>query len=343
MDWRIDNLGALHLLWGVAALAGLTVYGLARRDGALRVFASANLLGTLVPHVSRPRQVVKAGLALAAMVSLVAALMGPRWGVYWEDVQRKGVDLMICLDVSRSMTARDVVPNRLERAKQDIRDLVAILPGDRVGLIAFAGLPVMKCPLTIDYGFFRLVLDDISVNSAPRGGTNLGDAVRMAADAFDDRIKNHKAIIVISDGEDQESYPIDAAEKVFKERGIRIYTIGLGDAGQGARIPLSEGPGTEYLVHDGQQVWSKMNPECLQQMALTGGGAYVPAGTQHIELDRIYTEKISTIEKREFEAQKVQRYHARYQWFVAAALALLLVESLTRDVRAAPRTMENVG
>ncbi|MCK6457613.1 MAG: VWA domain-containing protein [Phycisphaerae bacterium] len=330
---KLDNLTNLHLLWVVIGLAGLTAYGFAMKNRALRTFASANLLGTLVPNVSRRRQVIRAVLALASMIFLVIALLGPRWGVFWEEVHRKGIDLMICVDVSRSMLARDLAPNRLERAKQDIRDLVAALPGDRVGLLTFAGLPILKCPLTIDYGFFRLVLDDVDVNSAPRGGTNLGDAIRMAAESFDDRIKNSKAIVLISDGEDQDTYPVDAAAKVYRERGIRVYTIGLGDATQGARIPVGKGGQENYLVHDGQQIWSKMNPQTLQEIALAGGGAYVPAGTQNIELDRIYKEKIATIEQREFEARKVQRHHARFQIFAAIALGLLLIESLTNEVR----------
>src|SRR5262249_24588900 len=175
----------------------------------------------------------------------------------------------------------------------------------------------------------RLVLDDISVNSVPEGGTNLGDAIRVAGDAFDDKIKNYKAIVVISDGEDQESYPIQAAEKAYREKGIRLFTIGLGDSGQGSRIPATGG---DYVMHEGKQVWSKMNPECLQQIALAGGGAYVPAGTQNIELDRIYTEKIAPLETREFEARKVQRYYPRYQIFAAAALVLMLIEAAMSEL-----------
>ncbi len=330
MELRLDNLSLLHLLWAVAGLAGLAVYGFERRQRALRTFASANLLGALVPDACFRRHVARAALVLLALALVVGALIGPRWGVYWEDVQRKGVDLMICLDVSRSMSARDVPPSRLERAKQDIRDLLSVLPGDRVGLVVFAGLPVLKCPLTIDYGFYRMVLDDVEVNAASRGGTNLGDAIRVAASSFDDAIRNHKAIVLVSDGEDQESYPVEAAEKAWEEQGIRVFTIGLGDRSQGSRIPTPDGG---YMMHDGQQVWSKMNPECLQQIALAGGGAYVPAGTASIDLDRIYQEKIATIEKREFEAKKVQRFRARFQYFVAAALALLMIETLMGEVR----------
>lgn len=338
---RFDNLQYLHLLWLVPVLAGVFAAGFAMKNRALRAFASANLLGTLLPNVSRRRQWFKAALVLAAVAFLIISLVGPRWGTYWEDVHAKGLDLMICLDVSKSMLAGDVKPSRLERAKQDIRDLVSALPGDRVGLVAFAGKPSMKCPLTIDYGFFRLVLDDINTGAAPLGGTNLGDAIRVAADSFDDRVKNHKAIVLITDGEDQESYPVEAAEKVYRDKGIRVFTIGLGDAGQGSRIPGDHGG--DYVMHDGQQVWSKMDPRTLQDIALAGHGAYVPAGTQNIELDRIYNEKIAPLEKREFEAKKVQRQYARYQVFAAIALLLLMAETLTSELRGGKRVVQPAG
>lgn len=333
MQLQLDNLQYLHLLWLVPALTALCLWGFAQKDRALRVFASANLVGTLIPHVSRGRQVIKAALAIVALVCVILAMVGPRWGFYWEDVQAKGRDLMICLDVSRSMLAQDVKPDRLERAKQDIRDLIAALPGDRVGLIVFAGKPVLKCPLTIDYGFYRLVLDDVSVTSAPLGGTNIGDAIRMAQESFDDHIKNYKDIILISDGEDQETYPIDAAEKAYRDHGIRIFTVGLGDATEGSRIPVNSSSSGQFVEHEGRQVWSKMNPQCLQQVALAAGGAYVPAGTQSIELDRIYREKIATAEKREYEARKIQRFYSRYQIFAGLALLLLVVETLTSERR----------
>ncbi len=338
---RFDNLQYLHLLWLVPVLAGVFAAGFALKDRALRAFASANLFGTLMPNVSRGRQWFKAGLVLAALALLIVSLVGPRWGTYWEDVHAKGLDLMICLDVSKSMLASDVKPNRLDRAKQDIRDLVSALPGDRVGLVAFAGKPSMKCPLTIDYGFFRLVLDDITTGAAPLGGTNIGDAIRVAADSFDDHVKNHKAIVVITDGEDQESYPVEAAEKVFRDKGIRVFTIGLGDAGHGSRIPAAEKG--DFVMHEGQQVWSKMNPKALQDIALAGHGAYVPAGTQNIELDRIYNEKIAPLDKREFEAKKVQRQYARYQVFAAMALLLLLAETLMSELRGGKRAAPPAG
>lgn len=323
---EFENLEALHALWAVPVLLGICFYGFARRERAMRRFASAGLLERLAPGRSGVRRWAKSVLVLLAVIAMIAALAGPQWGEYYQDVQRKGIDIMIVLDVSRSMLARDVVPSRLERAKQDIRDLVRILPGDRVGLVTFAGTASLACPLTTDYGFFRLALEEVGPQSAARGGSLIGDAVRKASDCFDDRIQKYKAIILITDGDDQESEPVLAARDAYVNHGIRIYSVGIGSAEDGARIPVQQGGQEVYLQHEGQEVWSKLNPGLLESMADAGAGAYVPAGTAHIELDRIYERYIAAQEKKEFEETRVKRFRVQFQWFVAAALVCLLGE-----------------
>jgi Ca-activated chloride channel family protein len=340
-DVRFDSLACLHLLWVVLALAGVVVYGFVQKQRALRRFASTDLFARLMPAVSRGKQRFKAALLLGAAVLMVASLIGPRWGVFWEDVQREGVDILVLLDVSKSMLAQDVVPNRLERAKQDIRDMLSILGGDQVGLMAFAGTASLKCPLTMDYGFLRQVLDEVEPASVARGGTAIGDAIRKAVGepnpedtgAFDDKIKKHKAIILITDGEDHETYPVEAARVAFEKHGVRIYTVGIGDSDQGQRVPVDEQGQQVYLKHDGQEVWSKMDPRTLREIALVSGGAYVPASTHSIELDKIYREKIAKLEKRTLESRKLKRYRPQYQWFLFGALVLLLWESLISERR----------
>jgi Ca-activated chloride channel family protein len=326
MVQEFENLGALHALWLVPALVAVFAYGFARRRRALQRFASPQLLERLAPGQSALRRWLKAVLVLVAVVFMVAALIGPKWGEYYEDVQRKGIDVMIALDVSRSMLARDVAPNRLERAKQDIRDLVRILPGDRVGLVTFAGTATLSCPLTTDYGFFRLALEEVGPQSTPRGGSLIGDAVRKCVSCFDDRIQKYKAIILITDGDDHESEPVLAARDAFENHGIRIYTIGIGNTEDGSRIPVRTGGVETYLQYEGQEVWSRMNPVLLSQMADAANGAYVPAGTSNIELDRIYQKYIAAQERREFEEERVKRYHVQFQWFAAAALLCLVAE-----------------
>lgn len=333
MDVRFNNLAYLHLLWAVPLLFVVVLYGFRRKHRALNRFASSNLVAGLIPQVSFARQWVKALLLLAAMVALVLGLIDPRWGVTYEEVPRRGIDIMFVLDVSRSMLAEDIRPNRLERAKQAINDVLEVLGGDRVGLVTFAGAPVLKCPLTINYGALRMILDETEPLGAVRGGSLLGDAVRLAADSFADEIKQYKAIIVLSDGEDQDSYPAQAAKTTFSERGIRIYTVGIGDTETGARIPIEKDGQKLYLQHEGQEVWTRMQPETLREMAVAGGGVYIPAGTSNIDLGQLYLDRIAPEETREFETSRIERYHVRFQWFAGLALALLMAETLMTDRR----------
>jgi len=333
MDIRFEHLGYVHLLWAVAALLATIAYAFARKRRALARFATANVLGDLMPEVSLRRQWFKAALVLLALVTLIGGIIAPRWGMYWEEVPRRGVDIIFVLDVSRSMLAEDIAPNRLERAKQNIRDVLEVLGGDRVGLVTFAGMASLKCPLTVNYGSFRVALDEVGPQGAARGGTLLGDAVRVAADAFVDAVKKYKVIVVLSDGEDQGSYPLEAARKVQADMGIKVFTIGIGDASEGARIPVEAAGQKAYLQHEGQEVWSKMDPTTLQQMALAGDGAYIPAGTRNIDLGRIYQERMAPAEQRDFESTRVQQYKVRYQWFAGLALVLLVIEMLVSERR----------
>ena len=333
-DIRFDHQEYIHLLWLVPLLAGVFMYGFWRKRRGLRVFATANLHEALVPRVSPARQRVKAALALLALAFAVLALTGPRWGVYYEEVHRKGVDIIIALDVSRSMLAEDIAPSRLERAQLAIGDLLEQLEGDRVGLVTFAGAAVKKCPLTINYGSFKTALSHVDIHSSPRGGTLLGDAIRKAKECFVDRVKDHKAIILISDGEEHETdYPVEAARAVYDENGIIICTVGIGDVREGARIPIVENGQRTFLKHDGQEVWSKMKPALLQEMAVVGGGMYLPAGTGDFDLARVYDWIRDKLDVVEFEAQYTERYYARFQWLTGLALLLMVVETLVNDRR----------
>jgi Ca-activated chloride channel family protein len=263
-------------------------------------------------------------------------LAGPHFGEYYEKIARRGVDCFICLDVSRSMLAEDVKPNRLERAKADIRDLLAKLGGDRVGLIVFAGKPVVRVPLTNDDGFFRQSLDEVDVKSAPRGGTLIGDALRKAMESMPKRADSDQAIVLITDGEDQESMPYEAAKNAA-EQGIKIFTVGLGDAAEGARIPVVDSAGKKLYVKDEQgEHWSKVDQELLKKIALDSGGAYIPAGTRAYDLGEVFEEHFSGLARgEETEKQLQKRNKEQYQLFLAFAIVLLAVE------RAIPRCPKN--
>jgi len=331
-DIRFDHPSYVHFLWLVPLVAAVFAYGFWRKQRGLRLFATANLLEALVPRVSTTRQHIKAGLVLLAAAAAVMALIGPRWGVYYEEVHRKGVDIIVALDVSRSMLAEDIAPNRLERAKLAIGDLLEQLEGDRVGLVTFAGDAVRKCPLTINYGSFKMALADVDTYSSPRGGTMLGDAIRRAKECFVDRVKDHKTIILISDGEEPETdYPVEAARAAYDESGIVVCTVGIGDVLTGARIPIVENGQKTFLKHDGQEVWSKMIPATLQDMAVNGEGMYYPAETGDFDLGEVYDWIRNKLEVVEFEAKFTERYYAQFQWFAGLALLLVVAETLVTD------------
>ncbi|MHC4219327.1 MAG: VWA domain-containing protein [Planctomycetota bacterium] len=335
MDVRFNHLESLHWLWLVLALAAIIAVGFALTRRDLHRFATAGLLDRLLTRTGVGARYTRAALLLAALVALVASLLDPRWGVTYRQVQQRGVDIVIVLDISRSMLAGDARPNRLDRARQYIGDLVDQLGGDRVALVTFAGVPTLKCPLTVDYNALSLALATVSPQAAPRGGSNLGDALRVAADAFTDDEPDHKAIVVFTDGEDHGSYPLEAAQRLTDTLAVPVYTVGIGNPDEGARIPILVDGNRVYLTYDGQEVWSRMNASLLREIALATGGAYVGVGTGTVDMGRVYGERIEPMARREFESTTLRRHHAQYQWFAGLALLLLLAESLIGDPRAA--------
>ena len=343
MDVTIQQPSAWY--WLIAALVAgvLLIFALRSRSRALRRLAEAPLARRLTPELSLTRRWVRALLLFVALVLLVVAMLDVRWGRRIVQLPQRGIDVLVVLDVSRSMLAEDVRPNRLVRAKQMVSDLMERMAGDRVGIVTFAGSGVLSCPLTGDFGAVRMILDEIDTMSSERGGSLLGDAVRLASESFTDDIKDHKAIVVISDGEDQDSFPVEAARQAFEERGIRIYTVGIGDENEGARIPIAGAGPQRYLTYDGQEVWSKMNPDVLRSMALEAGGAFVPAGTSIVDLGEVFEQHIEAIERQEFGEGRIEILTARYQWFAALALAALLLETWLTDVRRGSRMRSAEG
>ncbi len=324
MYW--ENPTMLLWLWILPVVAGLLIHAHRRRAAAARRFADQVMVDRLMPSFRGARPWVKATLVLLALGCLIVATARPRFGVYFEKVTQRGVDLFVLLDVSRSMTAEDVAPNRLQRAKSDIRDLLAKLPGDRVGLIVFAGKPVVKVPLTTDQGFFRTVLERIDTQSAPRGGSLIGDAVRKCIEAMPRRADRDQVAVLITDGDDQDSYPKEAATEAAR-RGIKIFTVGLGDSSEGARVPIRDKSGKlQYLKYEGQEVWSKVNEPLLKEIALTTGGAYIPAGTRAYDLGQVYEDHLAGLARGEIRAEKRKRYRERFQLFVCLGVLLLLAE-----------------
>ena len=337
MDIRFNNLDSLHWLWLVAAAAALPIVAGVLKRRALARFATVNLLPRLTAAISAPKRAMRGVFLIITMLLLVAALIDPRWGVTYRPVTQRGVDILILLDVSKSMLAEDARPNRLDRAKQYIRDLVAELAGDRVGLITFAGVPSVRCPLTIDYGAFLLALDLVGAEDAPRGGSLLGDAIRLAGDSFTDEAPDYKAVILFSDGEDHGSYPLEAAQRLHGKLDLPIITVAIGDSEEGARVPIDVNGQRVYLTYQNQEVWSKMDPALLRELALATQGAYVPAGTGYADMASIYEQRIEPLARREFDAISTTYHHAQYQWFAGAALLLLMIETALGSRRASAK------
>jgi Ca-activated chloride channel family protein len=322
------------LLWllAVVPMVGLfLVFAHRRAERTIAAFADTSLLPRLAPDVSRRRRVARDVLRLAVIAAVVVAAAGPRWGFHWEEVRREGVDLVIALDVSKSMLAVDVKPNRLERAKLAILDLVSLLQGDRVGLVAFAGTAFLQCPLTLDYDAFAQSLSALDVGMIPRGGTAIERAIDAGIDAFEGRQGGHGALILITDGEDHEGDASAAAARAA-EQGVKVFTVGIGTV-EGELIPVVDASGSRAFLkdRDGKVVKSRLDETMLQSVAEKTGGAYIQASGVALGLDELFRDHISALDRRELESAIERRYEDRFQVPVAIALLLLGIESLIGD------------
>lgn len=347
-DFQFGNVTMLHGLWIVPGLALLMLYASRRRRQALRRFVHDALLAR-VQGTSRPdpaRRVLKGTLVLGAVALLVIALARPAWNEVVREVSQRGRDVVFLLDVSRSMLAEDLPPNRLERAKLSILDAVDRLDGDRVALAVFAGSTVVKCPLTLDYGFFRMALDDATPLSVTRGGSLIGDGLRTVLnDVFDGKRSNHRDVVLITDGEDHESFPVEAAAEAG-ELGVRLIAIGLGDERVGHRIPVatdasggSSASQRSFLQHQGQEVWSRLDADTLRKMAdSTPGGRYLNVATGTIDFGTVYRRLIATAEGREIGSRTIGTRDEKFQIFLAICLLLLALEIALREHSATRRT-----
>ncbi len=328
-QWHFAEGVWLHALWGVPVALGLAWYAYRQRRRAVALFAGSAKRGPV-----GVRTAVRAALFAAALACAAIAVARPQGDEQEETVTLKGRDLVFLVDVSRSMLATDVVPTRLERAKLWIKDLAKNLKGDRVALVAFAGASSVKCPLTLDYAYFRLALDELSPRSVPRGGTLIGDAIRKAlTQVFDGTPGRYRDVILITDGEDHESFPTQAAAQAG-EQGVRIIALGIGSEGEGALVPQGEEAGKEYVEFEGERVRSKMDAGSLAQIAAaSAGGVFLNVGTGTIDLERVYRDLIAGAEKNEVGSTSIKRYEEKFQIVLALAVLLLIVESFIDDRR----------
>jgi Ca-activated chloride channel family protein len=334
---NLGNDRALWLLFIVpVVLLPAYIWCFWQKAKALRILACNEMLKKINVSVSLKKQIFKALLLIVGFISIVIALTEPKWNPQAQRIKRQGRDVCILLDTSRSMLAEDIKPNRLERSKIAIRDLLETLKGDRIAIVTFAGNSTVKCPLTQDYAFVRMALADISTESSSRGGTMIGDAIRKATEeVFDKQSREYKDIILITDGEDHDSFPVQAAEKAAVD-GIRIIAIGLGDENQGGRIPIT-GPNGEktFLKYNGQEVWSKVDGDMLREVVYAAdGGKYlsVEPGTT-LDLGQIYESLIASAQKRQLESTTMLKYDEKFQIFVALGLILIICEVFISEHR----------
>lgn len=322
-----------HLLWLVPALTVFFLWVRNKRRQAMERFADPELLQQLAGSVNNRGRTLRTVCIVAAVFLIIISLMRPRWGFEWQEVKRSGLDILIALDTSKSMLAEDVKPNRLERSKLAVRDLIRKLRGDRVGLIAFSGSAFLQCPLTVDYSGFLLSLDDLSPDTIPRGGTSITSAIRVALDSYEGGMKKYKVLVIITDGEDHEGTPLDLAKEA-QEKGIKIFTIGIGTR-EGELIPVTDASGNRVFLKDrnGNVVKTRLDEETLQKIALQTGGSYVKSTTAEFGLELIYDEKLSKIEPRDIENKMVKKFEERFQIPLFLVLILIGIEPFIKERR----------
>jgi len=325
------SFGAPQWLWGLVLVPILiALFIRAERRGTIRLreFVSARLLPQLAGTVNRPRRILRFGLQLLGLALAIVSLAQPRWGYTFEDVKRKGLDLLIAVDTSRSMLSNDVQPNRLERVKLAAHDLISELQGDRVGLIAFAGRAFLQAPLTIDYDAALESVNDLDTKTIPEGGTNISAAISLATQSFGKSAVGNRALVIFTDGEELSGDAVKNA-KAAADAGVRILTIGVGTS-SGSLIPVSGEDGETSFVKDsaGQVVKSKLDEKRLREVAQAAGGFYLHLENGPRTMQQLYTEGLAKMQAAEMDVRLSRRPIERYEWPLGAALIALSLSIL---------------
>ena len=320
----------LFFLWAVPVLLLVFFYGMKKRRRILSRFSSKRGLEAVASNADATRRWIKAGLMLWALLFAAVAVSGPQYGFKWQEIEQKGIDIIIALDCSRSMLASDIQPTRLDRAKREIYDLLGMLEGDRIGLVAFAGTAFLQCPLTLDYSAFHLFLGALSPDFLPVGGTDIAGALNVAFSGFDEQANTEKAVILITDGESTGGDPVKAAEAARKA-GVRLFCIGVG---QGEGVPVPDRRGGFKKDISGQIVLTKLDEATLKKIAVMTGGSYVRSMAGDMDLDVIYKKDIrGKMEMATLSSGKKQIWEDRYQWFLALAVVALMADLFLPSAR----------
>jgi Ca-activated chloride channel homolog len=316
----------LNFLWIIPALGLFFYYSSRIRRKRLEKFIGSPLRARLSWEFSRPKAILRSLLLIGFFAFAILAIARPQWGARLETVHRHGVDIIAALDISYSMNAEDVAPNRLEKAKSEIRSLLEKSEGDRIGLVNFSGAATIQCPLTLDQGAVNLFLDVANAGMLPEPGTSLASAIETATSAFVAKERKYKVLILFTDGEDLEGQVNKAIEKA-KDAGVIIYTVGIGTP-QGNPIPIRDAKGdiVEYRKDpSGQIVTSSLDERSLAEIANQTGGRYFRATPSGSEIAALYKD-ITGLEKKELESRLQQNFEDRFQYPLALAIAFLAAE-----------------
>jgi Ca-activated chloride channel family protein len=327
---RFENPDLLFLLWLIPLFIFLFVFQLNRKKKLLKFFSDINLHSVLFPEHSFKKETIRFIVQIMIFIFLILTFANPQVGTKLQEVKQTGIDVFICLDVSYSMSAEDIKPNRLEKAKFQVSKLIQKLRGDRIGLVVFAGNAYIQFPLTIDYSAANLFLSAIDFGIIPQPGTAIASAIEMAIRSFD-TASTQKAIILITDGEDHEG-DIEKAIESAKEKNIKIYAVGLGSP-EGAPMPIYDSQKNRIgfkTDKDGNIVLSKLNEDILKKISSEAGGKYFLGNNYEDHLEKIYAD-LQNLEKAEFGTKRISDYQTRYYLFLIPAFLLMIIEIFLTD------------
>lgn len=327
--FEFGNREVLWFLWVVPLMVLFFWYVRYKRRSDIRKIGNPGLLSLLMPVTSSQRPLFKFILLLLAVAMIILAIAGPRFGSRLEEVRREGVEIIIALDVSVSMLAEDISPSRLERAKMSVSRLISNLRNDRIGLIVFAGDAFIQVPVTSDHAAARMILETVTTDIVPVQGTAIGRAIDLAVRSFSPGSSASRVLVIISDGEDHEDDPVNAAS-MAREQGIVIHTIGMG-RGEGSPVPVPGNGQSRFLTdQEGNTVISRLDEKTLMGIASAGGGIFARAGSSGMALDTIM-EEVEKMEKEEFDQLVYTEYEERFQYLAAIALLLMLIDFLVLE------------
>ncbi len=327
---ELDEKKYLTLLLIIPFLVAIYFFNLYWKRKKQKEFGDLEMIKKLSPQKSKFKPALKVAVILLAFASLIIALVNPKIGIKASTVKREGIDIVFAIDVSKSMQAEDIAPNRLEKSKQIVSQIINQLGADRIGFVAYAGSAYPVLPITTDYNVAKMFLQSMNTDMLSSVGTSLGDAIKISATYFDPKSKTNKLLIIITDGEDHEEQAMEGAEEA-KNQGIKIITVGVG-TDKGGPIPLRVNGVVDGFKRDkdNQVVVTKLNPEILMAIAKATKGGYVNGNSTKEVLDFVKN-ALENIQKTEFETTQYTDFNSQFQWFLGLALLLIVIDSFLLD------------